>query len=186
MTLFKMVVMIVAFAIVTTQAVRNVYKPADCRSCLAQTEKYSGICKSKYSEVISYCCTPDEMDNHRACYESPMCSPRINSVDMRAMMCPHDRARCGGVGSPTIKLNNGESKRIKINKGSLFNELDVCHFILTTDDMIRTKDIDPRNRKYLNLYFDYFEGVDVYVSNATRFEDIQYRSYVDYTNRNFS
>ena len=126
------------------------------------------------------------MNNHRACYESPMCSPRISSLDMRPMMCPHDRARCGGVSSPTFRLKDGESKRIQINKRSLFNELDVCHFILTTDDMIKTKDIDPRNRKYLNLYFDYFEGVDVFVSNATRFEDIQYRSAVDYTNRNFS
>lgn len=62
------------------------------------------------------------MNNHRACYESPMCSSRINSIDMRPMMCPHDRSRCGGLASPTVKLNNGESKRITIERDSLFNE----------------------------------------------------------------
>ena len=126
------------------------------------------------------------MNNHRACYESPMCSSRISSLDMRPMMCPHDKSRCGKVDSPIFNLKDRESRKINIDKLSLFNELDVCHFILTTDDMIKQKDIDPRNRKYLNLYFDYFEGVNVYVSNSTRFEDIQYRSLVDYTNRNFT
>ena len=101
-------------------------------------------------------------------------------------MCPHDRRVCGKVNSPIIKLSVGQSQRIKISKSDVFNENDVCSFIITTDEQVETRSMDLKNRKYLNIWFDYFEDVDVFVSNATSVEEIQYRSQVSYTNRNFT
>jgi hypothetical protein len=88
--------------------------------------------------------------------------------------------------SPVIRLTEGVSQRVSMPKLGAFKTEDICHYTVTTNEQIQPRNIDIKKRKYINIWFDYFEGVDVFVSNATSLENVGYRSEVSYTNRNFT
>lgn len=49
--------------------------------------------------------------------------------------------------------------------GRLFDETDTCHYILSAAD--NSAKVEKYNRKWLQVYVESFDGLDIYVSNAT-------------------
>ena len=53
---------------------------------------------------------------------------------MRASACPFNSKKCGNLQSPYVTLSEGSPQRVEMKKLSNFNENDVCHFTVTTDN----------------------------------------------------
>ena len=87
----------------TSLCFESVYHSEDCRSCLLDPDQFVSICKSQYSDRVSFCCSENDMVVSNACVESPLCSWNITHPDMKQLTCPHDKNPCGAE-SPEIFL----------------------------------------------------------------------------------
>ena len=70
--------------------------------------------------------------------------------------------------------------------GRLFDTIDTCHFTFSVDDQVSAEDLDPYNQKYMQIYIDKFDGLDIYISNGTNSISTTYTQGVNWYNRNFT
>lgn len=61
----------------------------------------------------------------------------------------------------------GESRTVKIALKNGFAPTDACFYTLSTYDQISESDLDPYNRKYMQVYVNSVASLDIYVGNAT-------------------
>ena len=44
---------------------------------------------------------------------------------------------------------------------------ELCYFVVEADDQTTEDQLEPYNQKFLQVYFERFDGLDIYISNAT-------------------
>ena len=152
------------------QAYKTIYDGAECKSCIYNssfddTTPYAAVCRNQYSDRTSFCCSLDEMKYNRACLQSTLCSWNVTNTtdyDMRFMACPMQRRVCGQ-DSQHIKLSMNQSKTITIDP--YFNEEDSCHYTFSVDD--EASEVHWANLKWMQVYAEAFDALDIYIANAT-------------------
>ena len=91
------ILLIVVIAILSdlASAYKSVYKGEDCKECLSNNATWAGVCRSKYSSSISFCCTEDDKTTQTACSHSPLCSYDMEFDEIKEMVCPYEKYACG-------------------------------------------------------------------------------------------
>ena len=172
----------------------TLYEGEDCIKCvlgtLDPTVTYKGVCRSQFGFSTSYCCTEDESDwtkgSSFTCQNMPFCSWEVPVNEMKYLACPHVTRPCGGIKNPNIKLNLGDSRNVNINVRSTFSTVDSCYYTLSTYDKIDAANLDPYNRKYMQVYVNSIASLDVYVANGTSEAAIQEAQPVTASRYNFT
>lgn len=88
------------------------------------------------------------------CASADFCSDVMTSdiaQKFRTVTCPHERYPCGS-SSPIVTLSLGQTVALKINK--LFSPGDKCYYNFKASDKIDAEDLDPYNRKYIQIYVE--------------------------------
>ena len=116
---------------------------------------------------MSACCTKDDMTRNQACINAPLCSWNVTVPAHQAQVCPLEKYACSRDDSDIVlSMNQTESVII----GRLFDETDTCHYTLSAAD--NSAKVEKYNRKWLQVYVESFDGLDIYVSNATNARSI--------------
>jgi hypothetical protein len=61
-----------------------------------------------------------------------------------------------------------------------------CYYTFKASDQTTYEGLEKYNRKWLQIYFDMFNGLDIYVSNSTSKSNIVNSHKVTTSNRNFT
>lgn len=149
-----------------------IYEAEDCMKCVAgtldPTNTYRGVCRSQFGSFSSYCCSEEEADwtkgKSSTCQNMPFCTWDTSLEEMQYLACPHVPKRCGGILSPNIRLSLGESVNVVIGDDSTFSMVDSCFYKLTTYDQINEADLDPYNRKYMQVFVNSVTALDIFVA----------------------
>lgn len=56
------VLMITLYIMANVQAYKTIRSGNECLECLRDTDKYRSVCRSKFSEQTSYCCSSDDIN----------------------------------------------------------------------------------------------------------------------------
>ena len=142
-------------------AFTTLYSGKDCQTCLAASS--TSVCKHKSGTSAAYCCSAAEMATARtACGDSPLCSNAISNSEMRGLTCPHERTACGS-SSPEIGLSLGMSLTLRLS--NFFDVGDSCYYHIFAKDRVSAANLDPYNRKYLQVYVESLIAMTGYIGS---------------------
>ena len=77
-----------------------------------------------------------------------------------------------------------QSETVEINR--FFDKGDSCHYVFSVTDQTTSDKLEKYNRKWMQVYIESFDGLDIFVSNATDVFSISSAQYVSYFYRNFT
>ena len=83
---------------------------------------------------------------------------------MAPIVCPFEKYICGRDTSD-ITINMGETREVVL--GRLFDEVDSCHYTFGVWDQMAPEDVYQNNTKFLQIYVEKFDGLDIFVANAS-------------------
>ena len=102
---------------------------------------------------------------------------------MKPVVCPNNKLRCGR-DSPQIYLFENQTETVEISKW--FDEQDSCRFTLSGGDKLTTEQVGLYNRRWLQVYFETFDGLDIFVASAKHESELGYGTKVGLSSRNFT
>ena len=77
-----------------------------------------------------------------------------------------------------------ETRTISLTKQ--FDQTDSCHYILSVYDEVKPELLPKNNLKYMQVFVEKFDGLDIFIANGTDERSINLTSKVNVTNRNFT
>ena len=91
--------------------------------------------------------------------------------EIKQMTCPYEKYACG-LTDTQIALDLGQTVTLELDR--FFDLVDTCHYTLFAIDRPTDEELGEYNRKHLQIYIKSFNGVEIYVSNATEESEIDY------------
>jgi hypothetical protein len=84
----QLAVLIILNLLGGVEAYKTIRTGNECMECLRDTDKYRSVCRSKFSEQVSYCCDGNDINSQEACKDSPLCSWLVPDERMWQLACP--------------------------------------------------------------------------------------------------
>jgi hypothetical protein len=84
-----------------------------------------------------------------SCYTASLCTTDIETTEMLAITCPHQKYRCG-ISSPEIMLYLDQTLELEIDVSNNLGPSDSCYYHLYANDQVTESELEGvYNDKYL-------------------------------------